>query len=543
MMDTVKYSKEVAKGSFWTLSGNVLFYMVSFLYMIVIARFVPPEELGLYYLALSIVSLLSALDDLGFNGALSRYVPFFEAKNQHGKIRHLLNIGYATVISVALVLSVILFLSADTIAQIYQNPQLAPALQMLVVILVLANIKDLNISFLRGRKDVKSMQVVKNLFNASKLVLTTTAFFFLGVSVFSLSLGLILSYFVSIAASFYFSRKSSAKLPDGDDIIENDELIYELVPFGLMIGLIAYLNTLLISTNSVILGYLTNPADSTTVVAVFSIATKLAMQLVVLPNSIGTIFLPIMAYLYGKGSLEQMRGVAETTQRWSLFLTVPFGLVMIAFSGDILGALYGNEYRAGAFVMSLIVVGVIIKSSFLVLSNTLSAMRRVDIQLKIVAVTGVVNFILNFILIPEFGMDGSAMAAFISILAALLMIVYYSKKLVGFSLPPEVFKIGAVAVFTFIFIMLIKPAAPILLSQFPQIGEGGVAEAAGKALYMVFLGMLAVISSTVFFAFVLLLKCFRKEDVEMMKSALKKARVPEGLVMLFEKIVMRGVSA
>ncbi len=542
MMDTIKYSKEVAKGSFWTLSGNVLFYLISFIYIIIVARFVPPEELGLFYLALSIVSLVAALDDLGFTGAIARYVPFFEAKNQHGKIKHLLNLGYVAVISIALLLSAVLWFAADGIGEVYQNPQLADAIQMLVVILVLANIKDLNLSFLRGRKDIKSMQVVKNLFNASKLILTTTAFYLIGVSVFSLSIGLILSYFVSIAASFFFSRKSSAKLPEGNEIIGNDELIYELVPFGLMISLIAYLNTLLISTNSVVLGFLTNPADSTTVVAVFSIATKLAMQLVVLPNSIATIFLPIMAYLYGKGNIEQMRGVAQTTQRWSLFLTVPFGLVMIAFSGDILGALYGSEYRAGAFVMSLIVLGVIIKSAFLVLSNTLSAMRRVDIQLRIVVVAGVINFLLNLLLIPEFGMDGSAMAAFISILSALLLIVYYSRKLIGYSLPPEVFKIGAVALFTFIFIMLIKPAAPIILSQFPQIGDGGVAEAAGKALYMVFLGILAAISSTIFFAFVLLLKCFRKDDVELMKSALKKAKMPDGIISFFEKIVMRGVS-
>ena len=541
-MDTAKYSKEVAKGSFWTLSGNILFYIVSFLYVIVIARFVPPDELGLYYLALSIVSLAAALDDLGFNGAIVRYVPFFEAKNQAGKIRHLMKLGYVAVIGLALLVSSILWLSADAIGDIYQNAQLSEAIRMLVVILVLANIKDVNISFLRGRKDIRSMQVVKNLMNASKLVLTTSAFYLFGTSVSSLALGLILSYVITIIASFIMSRKSSANLPEGEEIIEQDELIHELVPFGLMISVIVYLNTLLISTNSVILGFLTSPEESTTLVAIFSVASKLGMQLVVLPNSIATIFLPIMAYLYGKGRLDQMRGVAETTQRWSLFLTVPFGLVMMAFSSDILGALYGNEYRAGAFVMSMVVVGVIIKSAFLVLSNTLSAMRRVDIQVKIVAVSGTINFVLNFLLIPQFGINGAALSAFFSILAAMVLIVHYARRLVGFSLPPEIFKIGAIAIFTFIILMLLRPAAPLVLSMFPVIGEGGVAEAAGKALYVVFIFALAAFSSALFFTFVLLLKCLRLEDVELMKAALRKARVPDGPVDFFEKIVMRGVS-
>jgi O-antigen/teichoic acid export membrane protein len=541
-MDTVKYSKQVAKGTFWTLSGNVLFYLVSFIYVILVARFVPPDELGLYYLALSIVSLVAVLDDLGFSAAIVRYIPFFQAKNQPGKIRHLVRLGYSVVVAFALILSVALWLAADVIGELYQNPQLPEAVRMLVIILLLANIKDINLSFLRGMKDIKSMQVVKNTLNTAKLVLTATAFYFIGTSVLSLSLGLILSHVIAIIIALFLAKRSSLKLPAGEELIKNKELVHELLPFGLMMSLIIYLNTLLISTNSVILGFMSDPLESTTIVAVFHIASKLAMQLVVIPNSIAMIFLPIMAYLYGKGSLDQMRGVAETTQRWSLFLTVPFGLVMIAFAGDILGVLYGNDYREGALVMSLVVLGVIVKSSFLVLSNTLSAMRRVDVQMKIVCVSGLVNLALNFLLIPSLGMDGSALAAFISIATALLLIVYYSKKLVGFGLAPEVYKIAAVALFTFLFIMLIKPAAPLILSQFPKIGTGITAEAAGKALYMVYLGILAAVSSAVFFVFVILLKCLRKDDVELMKSALKKARMPPAVISLFEKTVMRGIS-
>jgi O-antigen/teichoic acid export membrane protein len=72
--------KTVAKGAFWALLSQFAVKFIAFIYLIVIARFLPPETIGLFYLALSVFGILYVFTDLGIIPALNRYVPFFYAK-------------------------------------------------------------------------------------------------------------------------------------------------------------------------------------------------------------------------------------------------------------------------------------------------------------------------------------------------------------------------------------------------------------------------------------------------------------------------------
>ena len=76
--DIPEISREVAKGSFWSLAGSVFFKLSSLLYVVLLARAASQDDIGTFYLALSAMSLIWVFSDLGISGALTRYVPFFE---------------------------------------------------------------------------------------------------------------------------------------------------------------------------------------------------------------------------------------------------------------------------------------------------------------------------------------------------------------------------------------------------------------------------------------------------------------------------------
>ena len=135
--DISQYSKEVAKGSIWSLAGNVSFYLISFFYVILIARSVSQDDLGLFFLAMSVVSLGAMLDNMGLGGALTRYDPFYEGKNEKSKIKSLLKMSYIVVTITALILLAIIWVSADFIGDIYQNERLPEVIRLLSVYLPL----------------------------------------------------------------------------------------------------------------------------------------------------------------------------------------------------------------------------------------------------------------------------------------------------------------------------------------------------------------------------------------------------------------------
>ncbi|MBI5046934.1 oligosaccharide flippase family protein, partial [Candidatus Micrarchaeota archaeon] len=112
MEEISEHSKEVAKGSFWSIFGSIVFKLISFLYVILLARAASQEDVGIFYLSLGIVTIVSFVSDLGLPSALIRYVPYYEGKKELGKINQLLKMSYVGVTVVGAVITIILWVGA-----------------------------------------------------------------------------------------------------------------------------------------------------------------------------------------------------------------------------------------------------------------------------------------------------------------------------------------------------------------------------------------------------------------------------------------------
>lgn len=72
--------QSVASGAAWLTSGNIFSRLLGFISIIVLARFLVPEDFGLIAMAVSIYALLDALSGLGFQGYLIQHK---EAGREH----------------------------------------------------------------------------------------------------------------------------------------------------------------------------------------------------------------------------------------------------------------------------------------------------------------------------------------------------------------------------------------------------------------------------------------------------------------------------
>ena len=78
--------KTIVKGTFWNLFGQIFVKGFSFIYLVIIAQLLPQETIGEFYVAISIFGILMLFSDLGLNGALVRYVPYFASLNDNFKL-------------------------------------------------------------------------------------------------------------------------------------------------------------------------------------------------------------------------------------------------------------------------------------------------------------------------------------------------------------------------------------------------------------------------------------------------------------------------
>ncbi|NYZ74255.1 flippase [Candidatus Micrarchaeota archaeon] len=536
-----QYSKEVAKGSFWNIVGNVIMKLVSFLYVILIARAASQGDVGLFYLALSVVSLVSIFSDLGLAGALMRYIPYFEGRNEKGKIKDLLKLSYAVSSVVAVILMAILWWQADTIAAAYHNPLLSEAIRLLVSYLLLANFLRLGTSALQGFADMHSMQYVSNVQNCLKLVFTVALFYLYGASVLTLSAAFIISHIPAVILAVVSVGRRTASFPSGGTSIPSQQLFGEIVPFGLMLNVVTLFWTMTGYVDRLLLGYFTDPSISTEIVAVYTIAVTMATVLMMFPGAVASIFLPVMSRLAGKNEPAHMRAILETSQRWTMLLTLPLGLVMIVFSQDMLGAFYGQAYASGGLAMAIFTLGLLIQTLAYVLLFALAALRLVKLELRIAFIVTLVNVALNILLIPIYGMEGSAAASLVSCIVMTMMLMHYGSKLFSFRFPLEIYKLVLAAAITFAIMLLMKPYASSFVPLLPSLDAGSLQPYANKIIYLAYLGILGALSTAVFLVLSVILRCLRNEDVLLMKKAMLRAKIPSQLIDLAAAIGSFGV--
>jgi hypothetical protein len=86
-------------------------------------------------------------------------------------------------------------------------------------------------------------------------------------------------------------------------------------------------------------------------------------------------------------------------------------------------------------------------------------------------------------------------------------------------------------------VLALTPVSSSFASQLPFAGEG----IASKVVYLIYIGILSALSLGLFFLFALLLKCFRKEDIILMRKVLKKAMIPDSAIGLLEQFASYGV--
>src|SRR3989344_8582033 len=180
--------KTVAKGAFWALLSQFAVKFIAFIYIVVIAHFLPPETIGLFYLALSILGILYVFTDLGVIYALNRYVPFFYAKKQFENLRKLVRFSYIGGGGVTSIFSFVVFLLADGISQFFSQPDLSPVLRFLAFWLFLQEIFDVSRGILNGRKRIRESQFLEIIVNTLRLLLTFVAFYWIGFNIFALVL-------------------------------------------------------------------------------------------------------------------------------------------------------------------------------------------------------------------------------------------------------------------------------------------------------------------------------------------------------------------
>jgi len=385
-----------------------------------IGNFFGEETWGSYSLAFTISQAAGMLFALGIPNALIKIVGGNSLNVLQAK--KILRQGLTITLLISLVPALIFFAEAEFFAvRIFGNEKLVNYFLIITISLPLFIFHELFLYFFIATKNFIRyslfMFVLPNvllmilLFLCYKMSLTGHYVFL------AFALSILLVVLTEALTVFELRPQRTEK------VMSSRELVKTASPM-MFSGLFLYL---LNWSDLIILGIMVDEKQ----VGIYNYAFKAGSAGFLVIVSVNLIMMPKMAELYGRGDLTGLRKIINNTTRLVAALSLGITGILVVFAPFIM-SLFGQEAAQGVTAMMIVAVGVFFSAAMGNVDQILNMTDNARTFRNITVVCFFINALLNIILIPHYGINGSAWASLITNVVINIVCVLYIKKKLGF---------------------------------------------------------------------------------------------------------------
>jgi len=427
---------ELLKGSGISFVLRLGGLAVGYLITLLIANLFGAKGLGDYVLAITVLRLFTLLAKLGLDTTSIRFIASFASQDKWTSIfkfrKQVISILSISSVAASLLMYFLAIPIAGLINAEYEYIQLNAFFVLPMTFFML------HYQSLRGLKRIAEFsffyRMAQALFSLISIVILYQFFKTSDVPVYAYLISvLIVSLLSFISFRYWLNKRSKGKESAEQEIMSYSTLFKISIPlmFAQSVQFImAWTDKLMlgaIDTPNVVNGITTNIEE----VGVYYTAFKLSMFAAVALMAINSIASPKFAELYGKKDFDGLKKVAHQSSKMIFLATLPLVLLFFAFPEFLLG-LFGEEFKVGVKAFVFLSFGKLISSFSGSVGNLLQMTGKQVIFMSVLFVGAIVNVLLNFFLIPKFGINGAALASMISLSVWNLIMVYFVKREFGF---------------------------------------------------------------------------------------------------------------
>lgn len=163
----------------------------------------------------------------------------------------------------------------------------------------------------------------------------------------------------------------------------------------------------------------------------YTLAYKIASLTMLVIISMNVVLAPKVAALFNSGNLTELHKTVRKTTHIIIALTTPLALGIIVLA-DFLLSFFGNGFTEGKEALIIITVGFWLNALTGNVDQVLNMTGNQKILQNITIFGFIVNVALNIVLIPQYGINGSAMASVVTNILFNVTCLLYVKKKLGF---------------------------------------------------------------------------------------------------------------
>ena len=395
-------TKRLAKGSGIVFLGQVVGRFLGFGLQVLLGRLLGASGYGLYALSISTLEFGARISQLGLANGLVRYVAVHRAEGNLERLKGTLLTGLALGGGVSLAGAAGLFLAAPWIAErFFHQPGLVWPLRLAALALPFHNLITLAQSGLRGLQRMEAFTLVGVLRGALTLIFSG-ALVWLGLGVKGAVGGFWGAALVGLLLACWLLVQ---RLPANTLSAVPESRMGELLRFSLPLYISGFSYLLMTRTDIIMLGYFTQSEH----VGAYRAAVALAHLVTFGLSAINMAFAPMIADLYQRKALEELKDMYRIGTRWGAVLSLLAAMPFLLFPREVLG-IYGSGFVAATWPLVALVGFQLINTGVGSVGFMLQMSGHQDWVLANNLFTAVLNVGLNLWWIPKWGIMGAALA-------------------------------------------------------------------------------------------------------------------------------------
>lgn len=427
--------KQAISGVKWNFIQQFSVQIINFAVQIVLARLLMPEMFGLIAMIMVFIAIGQTLMDSGMTSSLIRT----KEPDQ---------IDYSTVFFTNIIMSIaiyiIIYCSSPFIAKFYNQELLTNIVRVFAITFVIRALVAVHMAKLTKEMNFK-LQMKIQLPSSIISGLIGISMAYMGYGVWSL-------VFLNLTQAIIFTIQGWLVINWRPSFIFNIERFKYHFKFGYKLTLSSLLNTLYDNSYKIIIGKYFSPATA----GLYHLADMMRLFPVTQVSSVvGKVTYPLFAKIEDDAKLKSVYCIS---MKLVLIIVIPVMLSLILVANEVFLVVFGPQWLPAVPFFQILAIASVMRPVSSYNLNILKVKGRSDLFLKLEVIKKITGLIAILIGI-SYSITGLVVAATIHFLITVLIDIYFSGRLISYSLKEQFvdfYQLFSVGFFIYIFFYFIK---------------------------------------------------------------------------------------
>lgn len=466
-MSEKNYFHTIAKNSFWNTTNVAVVGISSFLFSILLARFLQPDNYGRYIYIMTIVNVAVMLLDFGFGQALNKYIPKYFNDDTNKKIA--VNFFYKittiqTIVSLFVV--AVAWLLRGSLKSYFPvgNGNFDLIFLAIISAIVFLTLGKQIINYLNAADGFKKVALA-NLAAVIINLLLILLFYKLnyGLNQYLLipaivNIVLVLILIINFRHFISFNNCATTKSLKVREVANYTMISY--VNLVILYIIYSYSEVFFLKIYS-------KPEE----IAFYTLAFMLSMLISTLPMLFHRPLYNSQFELLEKNEEKRADNMTYYSIKYTSIIFISLAILASYFMSNIINVLYGSNYLKIIYIFPFCVFGSVIATILAPLTLKINNMNRIyAITTFLTLVGALLNLFLDYILIPRYGSLGAGYSNFISQIAVTVIVLSFILRKIKININwlniAKIFLTNIIFAILLSILFLLKFVEPTLLIKF-----------------------------------------------------------------------------